>query len=219
MSSQHKPVPNLFEVAGIITICFGWFIYSSVAAAGIDVQERSSGGGFSDASFVYLILMELSMAAVALLVLRSRSYPLSTLLPVPSIEGTMMGMVLYFATVLASWMAVMPFSAGHATQPITEIMRQSTPTLPYIFAVALVNGTYEEVFLLGYLVRGFSTYSRSFAIGLSLLVRLLYHIYQGPLGVMSVVGFGLVVSLFYLRTRLLWPTVVAHMLGDILPFL
>lgn len=41
-------------------------------------------------------------------------------------------------------------------------------------------------FWLGYLVRGFAAVGASFAIGLSLLVRVLYHLYQGPLGAVSV---------------------------------
>ena len=87
-------------------------------------------------------------------------------------------------------------------------------TLPAIIALAMVNGLYEETFLLGYLQRGFLAAGPSFAIGLSVLVRVLYHLYQGPLGALSVLLFGLVVSLFHWRTGKLWPVVFAHTLAD-----
>jgi membrane protease YdiL (CAAX protease family) len=48
---------------------------------------------------------------------------------------------------------------------------------------------------------------------------MLYHIYQGPVGALSVLVFGLVLSLFYLRTGRLFPVVVAHVIADVAPFL
>ena len=56
------------------------------------------------------------------------------------------------------------------------------------------------------------------AVGVSLLVRVLYHLYQGPMGAISVLGFGLILSLYYVRTQRLWPIVVAHILADVLAF-
>ena len=47
---------------------------------------------------------------------------------------------------------------------------------------------------------------------------MLYHLYQGPLGAVWVLGFGLVMSLYYVRTRKLFPVVIAHVLADIVPF-
>ena len=78
-------------------------------------------------------------------------------------------------------------------------------------------GTFEEVFLLGVLVRGLRAYGVSIAIGFPLLIRLLYHLYQGPLGAVWVLAFGLTFTLFYVRIGRLWPAVFAHMLWDIVP--
>jgi membrane protease YdiL (CAAX protease family) len=70
--------------------------------------------------------------------------------------------------------------------------------------------------LLGYLMRGFAEAGASFALGLSVLVRLLYHLYQGPLGAVSVVVCGLVLGAAYWRTRRLWPVALAHALIDMI---
>jgi membrane protease YdiL (CAAX protease family) len=101
-------------------------------------------------------------------------------------------------------------------QPITVIAAKAKPTLFFILAVSILNGLYEETFLLGYLVRGFSAAGASFAVGLSILVRLLYHLYQGPVGAVSVVVFGLIVSYYYWRTPVLWPAVLAHTIADVI---
>ena len=85
--------------------------------------------------------------------------------------------------------------------------------------VALVNGTFEEVFLLGVLVRGLRGFGLSVAMGLPLMVRVLYHLYQGPAGAAWVASFGVLLTLAYVITRQLWPSVFAHILWDIVPAL
>jgi len=44
------------------------------------------------------------------------------------------------------------------------------------------------------------------------VVRLLYHLYQGPIGVLTAVPMGLLYGYIYSRTRQLWPMIVAHVL-------
>ncbi|MGZ5119554.1 MAG: CPBP family glutamic-type intramembrane protease, partial [Burkholderiales bacterium] len=69
--------------------------------------------------------------------------------------------------------------------------------------MAMINGTYEEVFLLGFLLRGLRQFGFSLTVGVPLLIRVLYHLYQGPVGAMWILGFGLLFSLYYFRFRLL----------------
>ena len=54
------------------------------------------------------------------------------------------------------------------------------------------------------------------AINVSTVVRLLYHLYQGPIGVITIVPMGLLYGYLYARTRQLWPLIVAHVLLDII---
>lgn len=55
-------------------------------------------------------------------------------------------------------------------------------------------------------------------VGVPLLVRVLYHLYHGPVGALWILTFGLVFTAFYLRSVNLWPPVLAHVLWDIVPF-
>ena len=88
-----------------------------------------------------------------------------------------------------------------------------------VVALAMVNGLYEETFLAGYLLEGLRKHGIHIALGITTLIRLLYHLYQGPIGAASVTAYGLVVMLFYWRSRLLWPIVFAHTLADITAFI
>ena len=54
------------------------------------------------------------------------------------------------------------------------------------------------------------------AVNVSTVVRLLYHVYQGPIGVITIVPMGLLFGFVYARTRQLWPLIFAHVLIDII---
>lgn len=149
----------------------------------------TGSGTFSDASFMRLIGHELFTAFVALFYLRARGWDVASLRPLPTAAGVGMGVVLYGTVWVLGAMLASPF------------------------------GTFEEVLLLGFLMRGLRGYGLSVALGLMLLVRVLYHLYQGPIGALWVLVFGLVVGLYYVSSGKLWPAVCAHILGDIVPFL
>lgn len=163
--------------------------------------------------------MEMIYGCIALLILYVRGFAISTLYPAPSLTGIAAGIAIYVAALVAVWVFTAPFLASQGTQPIDGMVSNASVSLPSVILLALVNGAYEEIFLLGFLLRGMRGYGLSVALGVSLLVRVLYHLYQGPLGAISVLACGLVFSLYYVRTGSLFPVVFAHVLADIIPFL
>jgi membrane protease YdiL (CAAX protease family) len=202
------------EAASVSAICFGWAIITSSQSVAAGFQSSS----FTDSNMLGLIGMEVVFGAIALLLLYARGYSVSNLYPSPSLAGLGLGVGLYIASLMTSWVAVAPFAASQPSQPIDALVSSASVSLSSVIAVALVNGAYEEVFLLGFLLRGLRGYGLSIALGVSLLVRVLYHLYQGPLGAVSVLAFGLVLSLYYIRTNALFPVVFAHVLADVIPF-
>jgi membrane protease YdiL (CAAX protease family) len=51
-------------------------------------------------------------------------------------------------------------------------------------------------------------------VNVSVALRLVCHLYQGTLGVLSVIPVGLIFAYWYVRTGRLWPLIVAHALLD-----
>lgn len=202
------------EAVLLIMISFGWFIGLSVIAV---MNGFPSSQSFSDGALIVMLLTEIVFGAMALAFLRMRGYRLDDLLPSPSWRGCLDG-VAVCAVALAACIAVAQLIPCNrdTVQPIAQMVANAKPSLGIVIVMSMLNGLYEETFLLGYLVRGFAPSGASFALGLSVLVRLLYHLYQGPNGAVSVVVFGLVLSATYWRTHQLWPAVVAHALADIL---
>lgn len=209
------PPVALPEVLAIVAICFGYAILSSV----LTVTDGAGVASFTDDVFAGTALMECVLACVALAVLHVRHYPLRSLVPQPSWRDAGIGVALYLVSIMCWLVVALPFASQMDSQPISQMVAQSKVSLSGVISMALVNGTYEEVFLLGFLMRGMLRYGASNAVGISLLVRMLYHMYQGPMGVLSVLVIGAVFSLFYLRTGRLFPVVVAHIIADIVPLL
>ena len=108
--------------------------------------------------------------------------------------------------------AVFPhlFAVAKATQIL------GGPRLSLSLVYSILNAVFEELLWLGL---GFAAFRR-FGVGvagtISAALRLLAHVYQGPLALVTVLPVGVVFTLYYVRTRRLWPVVVAHAFQDTL---
>ena len=57
--------------------------------------------------------------------------------------------------------------------------------------------------------------SMATAVNISAALRLSYHLYQGVAGVLALVPTGLLFAVWFVRTRQLWPLIVAHAMMDL----
>lgn len=203
-----------FTEAGTVTaICFGLFILVSVQA----LMDGFPAATATDAGNAWVVGVELTLGAAALFYLHLRGFDIASLYPAPTVPGSVVGV----GVAGAAWLVAMVVTALFHSPGDVDRVAFSVEGVSAIGVVALsvVNGTYEEVFLLGVLMRGLRGFGLSVALGVPLLVRVLYHVYQGPLGVVQVGAAGLALSLSYVVTQRLWPAVLAHILLDVLAFL
>ena len=93
-------------------------------------------------------------------------------------------------------------------------------TIPMYCLAAFMNGTLEEVVMVGYLFTRWrqAGWHPAAMIVVSALIRGTYHLYQGFGGFLSNLVFGLLLGWLYTRTRRLWPLVIAHTLIDVVAF-
>jgi membrane protease YdiL (CAAX protease family) len=209
---------TLVEAGIVAAICFSLPVVGSVQSMLAGFAETGAGSGFHDGAAIYLIVMEALTGGVALAYLASRRYDLASLVPRPTIAGTLAGIGLYLVVWLVDAVVLEPFTTDGVVQPIDRMVEDSTMSTTTVVVTGAVNGLWEETFLLGVLVRALRAHGTSIAVGLPLLVRVTYHMYQGPAGTVSVLVFGLVLSAWVVRRGTLWPPVVAHVIGDIVPF-
>lgn len=206
---------SVTEIILVMALCFGVFIAGSLGAVASGFPTR----GFDDSAFLAIVVWEIMLGGAALAFLHYRGYPLQRLIPTPSAIGCLIGLALYAVTLVATWPIGLVLGARHiAEQPIDQMVAGAAISLPALLGVSVVNGLYEEAFLTGYLLPALQSSGATFAMGASLLIRALYHLYQGPVGVVSVIVVGLVFGVYFWRTRKLWPVAFAHIFADLAGF-
>jgi len=88
-----------------------------------------------------------------------------------------------------------------------------------IIAVSILNALFEELLWLAY---GVTALARRIGLKRACLVSILFrtsiHAYEGPLAVLGVLPIGIVFTVYYARTRRVWPVIVAHALQDAFAF-
>lgn len=93
---------------------------------------------------------------------------------------------------------------------------------PVVLTLAAAgNGAAEEVLVVGYLLVRLRQLGVPPAVALvgTALLRGSYHLYQGFGGGLGNLLMGLVFALWWMRTRRLWPLILAHTLLDVVAFL
>lgn len=92
---------------------------------------------------------------------------------------------------------------------------------PILVLLAFGNGLLEEVVVVGYLVTRLrqTGWGVAAAVTFSAVLRGSYHLYQGFGAFLGNAIMGVIFTLFYLRTKRLWPLVLAHTVLDVIAFL
>lgn len=223
LHDRIRRLPAGVEFLVVVSWAFGLPIFTSIMSLGPGGESGAPTGGalvYNNAALASILAYEVFRAAFLLWFLHIRGWTLDRVGLSISWRGTGMGWLLLLGTyllamgaqALASW--VMPVEMHAAVQ------RYPTPdphlSMQLVFLTSTVNGIFEELFVAGYIItvlrerRGVWT-----AINVSTVVRLLYHLYQGPVGVLIIVPMGLLYGYVYSRTRQLWPLILAHVLIDI----
>jgi membrane protease YdiL (CAAX protease family) len=92
---------------------------------------------------------------------------------------------------------------------------------PVLVLIAAANGVIEEVVVVGYLITRLrqTGWGLAASVTFSALLRGTYHLYQGFGAFLGNAAMGVIFALFFLRTRRLWPLILAHTLLDVVAFL
>ena len=82
----------------------------------------------------------------------------------------------------------------------------------------LLNPWFEEILVRGYVMTEVAALSGSAALAVfvSTVIQTGYHLYQGPVNTVIVGSTFLLLSLYYAKTRKLFPVIVAHTIMDVL---
>jgi uncharacterized protein len=210
-----RRLPARVEFLIVVVWAFGQFIFSSILSIG-----SARAVAYSNEALVSLLIVELLQFAFLVWFLKVRGWTLEKVGLKATARGTGLGLGLAVASY--ALFVVMQLIAEHLL-PID--MNAATSFYPkaagdldlqLVFIVSAVNGVYEELFVAGYVITALSPVRGPWvAINVSTGIRLLYHLYQGPIGILTIVPLGILYGWVYVRTRALWPLVVAHVAIDV----
>jgi membrane protease YdiL (CAAX protease family) len=175
---------------------------------------------FTEPSLVGTVVWEVVLACLLGRFLYLRGWRVSDFPHSVSLASTGLGVALWLGTYLlyAFSYSIVCVTLGPG-DPLSAVSVHGHVGLPVAFLVTAINPLFEELLLVGYLLRALRGHGAAFAIGASVLLRLLPHSYQGPLAVVSIVPMGVLFGLYFWRFQNLWPPVFAHALADFIGLL
>jgi membrane protease YdiL (CAAX protease family) len=217
LAALARALPPQAEFALVIAAAFGLFIVTSLAHAIAPETIVLSG-----ARFARTAAYETVVATALAVFLTWRGWRLADLGFVrPRLEDAGLALVLFAATTAATmtlWYLLPPTTRA-AIAPINLVFESDGVDLPFVLVFSLINGAFEETFVCAYVLSAWRGASMWHAITVSTAIRLAYHLYQGPLAIVTIGPFGLILAWFYATRGRIWPVIAAHALADVVGLL
>ena len=204
------------EFLVVIFICFGGFIVSSIWWY-VAFGQAANHSLFDTVGNITLIIHEMIALFAVGVFLSVRGWPLETLKFDVSWANSFRGVglvLLYYVLYYAAY-KIFPINDGYSSQSTSL----HTVTLGLVLSgilVSIINPIFEEIIVVGYVMTVVGArYGAVAAIGVSTLIRVLYHLYQGDAAFISILPLGILFGLAYWQRRSLWPLILAHGLLDL----
>ena len=213
MQEYVKSISPGVEFSIVVLVAFGYFIVGSILSL---LLPHSTGMPITQSHLFFLMIYEPIVVFILWKFLSLRGWNLKQIGFSPDLYDSMVGVGLFVITYLVNFFVLIifvPFSQGIYDQ-VTNMVEPNLG-LSTVLAVSVINPIFEEVFVCGYIVTALKKFrSVTFAINVSIAIRLAYHLYQGVIGVISIVPLGFLFTYWFARTGRIWPLIVAHGIFD-----
>lgn len=165
---------------------------------------------------ISMIVYEMVILCVVALFLKARGWTLGDLNLEYNWRLTAMGIGLAASCIFLTTIIHYVLKTLGTTPPpsVLHYKHGDWDLLP-IIGISTVNPIFEETIVIGYIMGVFLKPDKpTRAVNISVGVRMLYHLYQGIAGVITIVPMGLIFSYYYYKRRKLWPLIFAHGVMD-----
>ncbi len=174
---------------------------------------------FTNRHLVRVLAYEAILVVVLVPWLVRRGWSPRRVVSAPQPTDLFRGIALWVATyVFTSFVWGIYLSLQPGISSFSEVGRQFTgvPAAPAVsILVSIFNPIFEEFLWLGYGINRMAPKIGVLrAAAMSIVLRTLVHLYQGPMALAGIVPIAVAFTWYYARTRRLWPVVVAHVLFD-----
>lgn len=211
MEQYVKVISLRAEFSIVIVIAFGYFMLGSV----LSLLFPYPSAPINESHLRFLLVYESVVLLILWRFLSLRGWGFRQLGLTLRISDLVLGIALvagYYMVYVALWFGFSPFLQGGGQ--VNDLVAQNLQ-LSSVLGVSLLNPIFEEVFVCGYVITALKDKrGLFFAVNASIAIRLVYHLYQGAFGVISIIPLGLIFAYWYARTGRLWPVIVAHAVMD-----
>lgn len=207
----------------VISIAFGWAIVTSVASllyGHSGGEAPTSGSTFGKGHLYGVVMIELICLPVLASVLYARGWRLKDF-PI-GIGKAMTALGVFLA--MSAWLLDIVMAAGlewlfpamrAAVDGVQAYRPANPPDFVAVYIVSLVNPVFEELIVVGYVIPALARrFGLTAAVNASVVIRCLYHLYQGIEALPFHLAYGLIQAYAYVRVGKLWPLIVSHALLD-----
>ena len=203
----------------ILVIIFGFPIFYSFISMFAFIGGYGGPAIFSNFSLINIVELEVLTGCAAGAFLYTRFWRLSHFHINMGWLQSLFGTVILAGDLLLQYVALFLLKALYAPDVLISTgVEISKISLPVAIVVSFVNPIFEELFVVGYIVQSLrKNHDAFYVISLSATIRLLYHLYQGPIAI-GIFFLGILHAYFYWRWKSLWPLIFAHCILNFLAF-
>lgn len=223
MNKLIKRLSPTIELIAILIIGFGLFIYSSSRSFFVVnsdythswIYKITSQGHYS------IIIYEIFALLIIIYILKVRDWKISDFNLTFTLRLIWIALLIIF---IRNIIGNVGFKILEAFQIVDDT---TTKHVQYgleanwisISLIIIINSIFEEFILIGYLFKRLEKYHPVIIIVFSMLIRQLYHTYQGWLSLFFILPTGLVFGYYYFKHKKLWTVIIAHGFSNLIAFL
>ncbi|KAA3618462.1 MAG: CPBP family intramembrane metalloprotease [Calditrichaeota bacterium] len=223
ISSNLFRLHPFLEFFLILFIALGDFIVSAFKWLTIEGSGNSTVSYGND-DILNLLIYETIVLIIIVLILKWQQWSLKDFGLRFSIDKITAGLVLFISHYLMYLLLFSLFgdffldSEGTAGSSATISFSTSLNILP-LTLFSIFNPIFEEFILVGYIVSAMrNRFGIIACVFISMLFRVSFHIYQGPIILLSILPMGIMYAVFFWYKRSILPLVIGHGLMDFLSF-
>jgi len=217
-----KKLSPTTELIIVLIIGFGFFIYSSTRSFFVVNSDYSHSWIYKTTSQSYysIVIYEVIALLIIIYILRVRNWRLIDFNLGFTFRLVWIALLLMFIRNIIG-------NIGFKVLELTNVIDDSTiKHVQYgletnwisISLIIIINSIYEEIILIGYFFKRLEKYHPALIIGLSLIIRELYHTYQGWISLIVIIPTGLVFGFYYYKHKKIWPVIIAHGFSNLIAF-
>jgi membrane protease YdiL (CAAX protease family) len=204
LSDRTEFVFVLFTV-----FCFPIF-YSSISMVAF-LQGNGGPTHYTNFSLINLFELEVLTGCAAGAILYIRFWRISHFNINMGWIQTLIGTVILAGDLLLQYAALFLLKAVYTSDAVISTgFVISKINILVAIVISFVNPIFEELFVVSYIIQSLrKNHDAFYIITLSATIRMLYHLYQGPIAI-GIFLMGLLHAYFYWRWKSLWPLIFAH---------